>query len=136
MTRTGAFAALLLGAAALVAGTTIALVPGLVDTLARPPAIVRAGLVGVSIVLGLGLLVRAVGRLEAAGGGLRGELTPAEIGTMVRGIRLVFLAVAAFAAASGWALGHPLPIVLALIVAGVDVVETSLLLLVVAVRRG
>ena len=47
----------------------------------------------------------------------------------------VFLAVAAFAAAGGWLVGHPLPFIVALVIAGVDVLETSFLLLVVAVRR-
>jgi hypothetical protein len=46
----------------------------------------------------------------------------------------VFLAVAAFAAASGWLLGHSLPLVVALVIAGVDVLETSFLLIVVALR--
>ena len=49
-------------------------------------------------------------------------------------MRYVFLAVAAFAAAAGWLIGHPLPFVVALVIAGVDVLETTFLLLVVAVR--
>ena len=53
---------------------------------------------------------------------------------MIRGVRLIFLAVAAFAAAAGWALAHPLPLVVALVIAAIDVIETSFLLLVVAVR--
>jgi hypothetical protein len=43
--------------------------------------------------------------------------------------------VAAFAAAASWAFGSALPIVAALVIAGVDVLETSLLLLVTAVRE-
>jgi hypothetical protein len=50
-------------------------------------------------------------------------------------VRLAFLAVAAFAAAAGWALGHPLPLVIAAVIAGIDVIETSILLVVVAGRR-
>lgn len=50
---------------------------------------------------------------------------------LIRAVRLAFLAVAAFAAAAGWALAHPLPLVVAAIIAGIDVIETSLLLLVV-----
>jgi hypothetical protein len=53
---------------------------------------------------------------------------------MIRAVRLVFLAVAAFAAAAGWLIGHPLPLVVALVIAGVDVLETSFLLVVVALR--
>jgi len=45
-------------------------------------------------------------------------------------VRLIFLAVAAFATGSAFLLGHPLPLVVALVIAGVDVLETSLLLLV------
>ena len=50
-------------------------------------------------------------------------------------MRLVFLAVAAFAAAIGWLVGHPLPFIVALVIAGVDILETSFLLLVVALRK-
>jgi hypothetical protein len=50
---------------------------------------------------------------------------------LVRGVRYLFLAVAAAAAAAGWLLGEALPLVIALVIAGVDVVETSLLLIVV-----
>ncbi len=50
---------------------------------------------------------------------------------LVRGVRYLFLAVAAGAAGAGWLLGEALPLVVALVIAGVDVVETSLLLLVV-----
>ena len=50
---------------------------------------------------------------------------------LVRGVRYLFLAVAAAAAAAGWLLGEALPLVVALVIAGVDVVETSLLLIVV-----
>jgi hypothetical protein len=86
------------------------------------------------VVLGLALLGAAIRRLEGTRAlGVR-AITAAELGAMVRAIRLVFLAVAAFAAGAGWALGHPLPIVIALVIAGVDVVETSLLLLVVTLR--
>jgi hypothetical protein len=51
---------------------------------------------------------------------------------LIRSVRMVFLAVAAFAAAAGWFLGSALPIVVALVIGGVDVLETTLLLIVTA----
>ena len=125
---------LALGMAALVGGTLLGWNPALVEAVVRPPTIVRAALVGGSVAIGLALLAAAVRRMEGTGGiGLR-EITTTELAVMIRAIRLVFLAVAAFAGAAGWALAHPLPIVVALVIAGVDVVETSLLLLVVTLR--
>ena len=47
----------------------------------------------------------------------------------------VFLAIAAFSAAAGWLIGHPLPLIVALVIAGVDILETTFLLFVIAVRR-
>jgi hypothetical protein len=98
----------------------------LVDSLVHPPAIVRAGLVGASTAIAVMLLSRGLGRL--AGGA-------DDVAGMVRGVRLAFLALAAASAAAGWALGDPLPLVLALVIAGIDVIETSLLLLVVLRHR-
>ncbi len=134
MNRSSVLVPLALGLAALVGGTLLGWNPGLVETIVRPPAIVRAALVGGSVAIGLALLVAAVRRMEGTGGIGRREITTAELAVMVRAIRLVFLAVAAFAAAAGWALAHPLPIVVALVIAGVDVVETSILLVVVTLR--
>ena len=74
-------------------------------------------------------------RRMAAARAPAGELTGRDLAGLVRGVRLVFLAVAAFAAAGGWLVGHPLPFIVAMVIAGVDVLETSFLLLVVAVRR-
>ena len=78
------------------------------------------------MVLGLWLLTRSVSRMSAAG--------TEDVPGLIRAVRLAFLAVAAFAAAAGWALGHPLPLLVAAVIAGIDVVETSLLLLVVGAR--
>jgi len=115
-----------------VAGTAAGWDARLVQAIAAPPALVRAALVGVAVVLGIALLGRAVARLGAADpAGARER----DLVSLTRGVRLAFLAVAAFSAAGGWALGHPLPIVIALVIAGVDVLETSFLLLVVAARR-
>jgi hypothetical protein len=88
--------------------------------------------VAAAVVIGAWLLVRAVAGLSVTGqpGDAR------DVAGMVRAVRLVFLSVAAFAASAGWVLGSPLPLVLALVIAGIDVVETSLLLLVVGARRG
>jgi hypothetical protein len=78
-----------------------------------------------SVILAVWLLLRA-GDLMRSTGTAR---------DLIRGVRLSFLAVAAFAAAAGWAFGSALPIVAALVIAGVDVLETSFLLLVTAVRE-
>jgi hypothetical protein len=84
-------------------------------------------LVGGSVAVGLALLTRSVARLADAG--------TDDVPGLIRAVRLAFLAVAAFAAAAGWALGHPLPLVIAAVIAGIDVIETSILLVVVAGRR-
>lgn len=122
------------GVVALVGGTLLGWDAKVLDALVAPPALVRAALVGLFVVVGLGLLREAVRRLEAstAPGHAVGER---DLPTLIRGVRLVFLAVAAFAAASGWLVGHPLPFVVALVIAGVDVLETTFLLLVVTLRR-
>jgi hypothetical protein len=103
---------------------------GALDALVRPPALVRAILVGVSVVLAVACVRAALLRLEASAAGVRHDVP-----TMVRGIRFVFLAVAAGSAAAAWLIGHPLPLIVAAIIAAVDVVETTFLLLVVTVRR-
>ena len=106
------------------------------QSIAAPPAIVRAGLVALATVAGFVLLAGAVRRLEATRLLAPGEaMSGATLAVALRGIRFVFLAVAAFAAAAGWLIAHPLPIVVGLIIAGVDVAETSLLLLVAARRE-
>jgi len=96
---------------------------------------VRAALVGASVVVALALLAKALRRLEEGRNAPAGELSGRDLAGLIRGVRYIFLAVAAFAAAVGWLLGDPLPFVIALIIAGVDVIETSFLLLVVALRR-
>ena len=133
---------LAVGLFALAAGTAFGWDATLLEAIVTPPNLLRAVLVAIAVVGGAALLLAAFRRLavdEVAPGGAPAERS-ARIGErdlprMVRGIRLVFLAVAAFAAAAGWLLGHPLPIVVALVIAGVDVIETSFLLLVVAVRN-
>jgi hypothetical protein len=117
------------GVAVLVAGTLLGWDAGLLERLVSPPALVRAALVAVSVVLGALLLREALVRLDGSVVGGTHNLP-----TMIRGIRFVFLAVAAFAAAGAWLLAHPLPIVISLVIAGVDVLETSFLLIVVSVR--
>jgi hypothetical protein len=124
--RRDAIVAMLAGVAAIVGATLIGSIPGLADAVITPPAIVRAALVGLTTVVGLWLLARSVGRMAAAG--------IDDVPGLIRAVRLAFLAVAAFAAAAGWGLGHPLPLLVAAIIAGIDVVETSLLLLVVGAR--
>lgn len=131
--RPAQLAPLALGVAALALGTAFGWDARLVEAVVTPPPLLRAALVGTSVVLGLALLAAALRRLGAFASD--DTAAPPELPTMVRGVRLAFLAVAAFAAAAGWILGHPLPIVIALVIAGVDVIETSFLLLVVTLRR-
>ena len=123
------------GGLALAVGTLLGWNSALLDAIATPPALIRAALVGGSVVLGLWLLAQALQRLSVSRGPGRGAMSGSDIAGLVRGVRLVFLAVAAFAAAGGWLVGHPLPFIIALVIAGVDVLETTFLLLVVAVRR-
>ena len=130
----GRIAWLLAGGAALVGGTLLGWNGELLDAIANPPAIVRAALVGASVVAALWCVVQAVKRLEA-GRHLDGDaMTGRDLATLVRGVRYVFLAVAAISAAAGWLIGHPLPFIVALVIAGVDILETTFLLLVVALR--
>ena len=146
---------LVAGGLALVGGTLLGWNSAFLEALATPPALIRAGLVAGAVVLGLWLLAEAMRRLgasrgrppdakpesapDSASGGPAaspsGELSTRDLAGLVRGIRLVFLAVAAFAAAIGWLVGHPLPFIVALVIAGVDILETSFLLLVVALRK-
>ena len=122
-------AALVLGVVAVVVGSAIGGTGALLDAVVTPPIIVRAALVGISTVIAVALLGRA---LTALGGG---DAPDRDMATMIRGVRLAFLAVAAIAAATGWLVGHPLLLVVALVIAGVDVVETSFLLIVARSRR-
>ena len=124
-----------LGIVALVGGTLLGWNGDLLTAIATPPPLVRAALVGASVVVALALLGRALGRLEEGRNAPAGELTGRDLAGLIRGVRYIFLAVAAFAAAIGWLLGDPLPFVVALIIAGVDIIETSFLLLVVALRK-
>jgi hypothetical protein len=126
--RIAGFLALATGVAAIVVASLLGSGDGdALATIAEPPDLVRAVLVGGSVALGLILLTRSVARLADAGAD--------DVPGLIRAVRLAFLAVAAFAAGAGWALGHPLPIVVAAVIAGIDVIETSILLIVVAGRR-
>jgi hypothetical protein len=125
---------LLLGIGALLLGTAAGRDAALLRTIVTPLPIVRVGLVGGAVMLGLWLLGRAVERIGRAGRVADAD-DGIDIAVMLRGIRLVFLGLAAFAAAGGWLLAEPLPLIVAAVIAGVDVVETSFLLLALAVRR-
>jgi hypothetical protein len=131
----GRIAWLLAGGAALVGGTMLGWNGELLDAVANPPAVVRAALVGATVVVALWCVVQAVVRLEASRHTAAEAMTGRELATLVRGVRYVFLAVAAISAAAGWLIGHPLPFIIALVIAGVDILETTFLLLVVAIRR-
>ena len=129
---------LLAGLAAIGIATAAGFLEGLLDVVATPPRVVRAGLAGFAIVLGGWQLLAATQRIDASlqadAPGAPGTTRDADLGALVRAVRLVFLSAASFTAAAGWILGDPLPLVIALVIAGVDVVETSFLLL-VATRR-
>ncbi len=126
---------MLAGVLALVGGTLLGWNGDLLTALVSPPAIVRAALVGLSVVAGLWCLRRAIVRIESSRATPSGDLTTRDLASLVRGVRFVFLAVAAFAAAAGWLMGHPLPLIVALVIAGVDILETTFLLIVVSLRR-
>jgi len=131
----GRLAWLLAGGAALVGGTLLGWNGELLQVIAQPPAVVRAALVGLSVVAALWCVVQAVKRLDVGRNVAAEALTGRDLATLVRGVRYVFLAVAAVSAAAGWLIGHPLPFIVALVIAGVDILETTFLLLVVALRR-
>jgi hypothetical protein len=120
--RAAAAVAIALGLVTVIGATVAGSSAGVLEMIVRPPALLRAGLVGGSAALAIVLLSRSVARLADGTNDVRG---------LIRGVRLAFLAVAAGAAGAGWALGHPLPLIVAAVIAGVDVVETSFLLLVV-----
>ena len=123
------FVALALGIAAVVAGTVLGGFEPVLAAVVSPPIVVRAALVGAAAVVALVLLSRA---LTAMGGG---EAPDRDMARMIRGVRFAFLAVAALSAAAGWFVGQPLLLVVALVIAGVDVVETTLLLIVARTHR-
>ena len=120
--RTLTVGALGLGVLAVVAATLAGTDGAALDALVRPPAIVRAALVGVSAMLAIVCLARGLARLAAG---------TEDVPGLVRGVRWIFLAVAAVAAGAGWVTGNALPLIVALVIAGIDVIETSFLLLVV-----
>ncbi len=92
----------------------------------EPPPVGRL-LFGVAAVLvGIVLGMRAIARV---GGGTDDPRS------LIRAVRLVFLALAAFAAAAGWFIGSALPVVVALVIAGIDVIETTVLMLVIRPRN-
>ncbi len=122
----GNFVALGLGLLALLAGTAAGWNETVNALLISPPLAVRVLLGTAAGILGAALVLQSADRLNAS-------REPADL---VRGVRIVFLAVAAFAAAAGWLIGSALPIIAALVIAGVDVIETTFLLVVGAVRRG
>jgi hypothetical protein len=125
---------LLCGLGAIVGGTVLGWNGGLLEAIARPPAIVRAALVAVAVLGTFRLLAEAIRRIDAGRRVEPGSADARDLAVLVRGVRLVFLAVAAASAAAGWLLGHPLPFVAALVIAGVDILETTFLLVVVALR--
>ena len=131
----GRLAWLLAGGAALVGGTLLGWNGELLQVIAQPPAVVRAALVGLSVVAALWCVVQAVKRLDVGRNVAAEALTGRDLATLVRGVRYVFLAVAAVSAAAGWLIGHQLPFIVALVIAGVVILETTFLLLVVALRR-
>jgi hypothetical protein len=121
-----ALVAIALGGIAILVATLNGSNAAFVNAVVHPPAVIRAALVGGSAAIAVTLLARGLTRLAVG---------TADVAGLVRGVRFVFLALAAAAAGAGWALGDPLPIVVALVIAGIDVMETSILLLVVLRHR-
>ncbi len=130
----GRLAWVLAGFVAMITGTLAGWNAGLFEALARPPALVRALLVSVMVLVAMRLLADAIRRIDASRHVAPGTADPRDLAALIRGVRLVFLAVAAASAAGGWLLGSALPIVTALVIAGVDVIETGFLLIVVSLR--
>lgn len=123
------------GFAAVIGGTLLGWDGRALGFIATPPALVRAALVGASAVVALRLLGSAITRIEAGRAVPDSSAVGRDVAVLVRGVRLVFLAVAVLSAGAGWLLGHPMPFVVALVIAGVDVLETTFLLIVVALRH-
>lgn len=121
--RIGAAAAIGLGVLAVVGATALGSRPGWLDALVTPPPLIRAVLVAASAAIAVVLLGRFLARVSSA----RAD----DVRGLIRGVRYAFLALAALAAGAGWLVGHPLPLVVAAVIAGIDVIETSVLLLVV-----
>lgn len=122
------------GLAAVGLGTLAGWNGELLEAVARPPALVRAALVAVMVLVALRLLAEAIARIDAGRHVAPGTAGAHDVAALIRGIRLVFLAVAAASAAGGWLTGNPVPIVAAALIGGVDVLETGFLLLVVSAR--
>lgn len=114
------------GLLAVVLGTAIGWSEALRWVVLAPALPVRILLGSVALVVGLLLVVSAADRLG----------TSAQPRELIRAVRLIFLAVGAFAAAAGWFVASPVPIVAGLVIGGIDVLETSLLLLVTSARPG
>jgi hypothetical protein len=131
----GRLAWLLAGGAALLGGTLLGWNAELLTALARPAPLLRAAFTAVVVVVALWCIVEAVRRLEEGRHLAAEQATTRDLVSLVRGVRYVFLAVAALSAAAGWLIGHPLPFVIALVIAGVDILETTFLLVVVALRH-
>ena len=112
---------LLLGIGAVILATLIGR-QDVMGTILEPPLFGRLLLGAAAVLVGLVVSMRALARFSDANRDAR---------ALIRAVRLVFLALAAFAAAAGWFLGSALPIVVALVIAGVDVIETTVLMLVV-----
>ena len=130
----GRTAWLLGGLAALLVGTLAGWNSALFEAVARPPALVRAALVGAATLAALRLVAEAIRRIDAGRHIPPGMSEASDLAVLIRGVRFVFLAVAAASAAAGWLVGSALPIVAALLIAGVDIVETAFLLIVVSLR--
>jgi hypothetical protein len=117
----------------LVGGAVVLLttaITGRSDLLARvlePPVWAAVPLAIAACLVGSVMASRAVERLRSSTSDPR---------SLIRGVRLLFLAVAAFAAAAGWLLGSAMPIVVGLVIGAVDVIETTLLLLVTRPAEG
>jgi hypothetical protein len=120
------------GVALLLAGGLIGLNPDALDAALAGPIVVRLALAAAAALVGAWCLLSGVNRLAGEGSSppIGEGAAPRPFSEMVRGVRYVFLAIAALAVGSAFVVGHPLPLIIGLIVAAVDVIETSLLLVV------
>jgi hypothetical protein len=110
-----------------VVAVAVAIVAGRTDLYASelaPPFAARVMLGLAATVIGVVVVLRAADRVS----------TDRDARGLIRAVRLVFVSVGAFAAAAGWLIGSPVPIVAGLVIVGVDLLETSFLLVVTAVR--
>ncbi|MFN8624129.1 MAG: hypothetical protein U0869_25590 [Chloroflexota bacterium] len=115
---------LLAGFGAVVLGTVIG-GSGAAGKILEPPFPLGLMLGAAAAIIGVVVLLQGAARIRPA------REDPREL---IRGVRLAFVAVGCFAAAGGWFFGTALPIIAGLIIIGIDIIETTFLLMLTAVK--